>query len=173
LDRNSQKREIEKLFKENYSRLYYYALNMIRDPENAKDMVSDAFHYVWEHYDGKVDPSLSVIALLHVRVKNSCIDYIRHQDVLKRYEEYILNDATRMNENDYYSEREERMAKVMDSIEKLPPQTKNVFKMCFLDGKKYKEVSAEMSISVNTIKTHIMKALRLLRDEFDNEDEFL
>lgn len=168
LNRINQKKEIETLFKEHYSKLYYYALNIIHDPENAKDIVSDAFHYIWEHYDDKVNDSLSILALLYTRIKNNCIDHIRHLDVIKRHEESILNDTsdtdTPLTKDDYI-EREERITQLTSAIENLPQQTKIVFKKCFLEGKKYKEVSEEMNISVNTIKTHIMKALKILRSE--------
>ena len=41
-------REFATFFKENYSRLYYYALHFIPDPEVCKDIVSDSFHFMWE-----------------------------------------------------------------------------------------------------------------------------
>jgi RNA polymerase sigma-70 factor (family 1) len=159
-----EKKEFERLFKDNYNRLYYYALNIIHSSENAKDIVSDAFHYLWEHYE-EVDESLSVLSLLYTSVRNRCVDHLRHLDVRDRYGEYIMNEAIRWTENEY-DEYDEQMVRVINSIEKLPPQTKAVFKKCFLEGKKYAEVSKEMSISINTVKTHIMKALKLLRYEF-------
>jgi len=164
LKRFRNKKEFEQLFKDNYSKLYYYALNIIHNPENARDIVSDAFRYLWEHYED-VNDSLSVVALLYTLVRNSCIDQIRHQDVQERYEQYVQNETLSWTEYEY-QERDERLMQVISSIEKLPLQTKIVFKKCFLDGKKYKEVSEEMNISTNTVKTHIMKALRLLRGEF-------
>ncbi len=162
------KKEFELLFKENYNKLYYYALNMIHNSENSRDIVSDAFRYLWEHYED-VNDSLSVVALLYTLVRNSCIDQIRHQDVQERYEQYVQNESIPWTEHEY-QERDERLTQVINSIDKLPLQTKIVFKKCFLEGKKYKEVSEEMNISTNTVKTHIMKALRLLRGEFGNDE---
>lgn len=160
------KKEFELLFKDNYNKLFYFALNIIHNSENARDIVSDAFRYLWEHYE-EMDNSLSVVALLYTLVKNSCIDQIRHQDVQERYEQYVQNEMISWTEHEY-QERDERMSQIINSIENLPLQTKIVFKKCFLDGKKYKEVSEEMNISINTVKTHIMKALKLLRGELGN-----
>jgi RNA polymerase sigma-70 factor (ECF subfamily) len=165
----THKKDIERLFRENYNRLYFFAFSIIHDAESAKDIVSDAFHQAWENHREKVSNSQLMVPFLHVCVKNSCLDYLRRQHVSQRYEEYILGNPNEMEDQDL-SEREERMTRVLKSIEELPPQTKNVFKRCFLDGKKYKEVSDEMNISVNTIKTHIIKALKSLRGEFSQEE---
>ena len=65
------------------------------------------------------------------------------------------------------------MERLCDSIERLPEQMKVVFKKCFLDGRKYQEAADELDISVNTVKTHVRKALRMLRCEFSAEQLIL
>ena len=42
-----KKRYLEQLFRENYTRLYYYALSFLNDSELARDVVSNAFEAVW------------------------------------------------------------------------------------------------------------------------------
>ena len=41
--------------------------------------------------------------------------------------------------------------------------------MSCLDGKKYKEIAEELGISVNTVKSHIMKAYRDIRARVGGE----
>ena len=53
----------------------------------------------------------------------------------------------------------------MSAINQLPPQTRKVFEACFLHGKKYKEVAEEMDITINTVKTHISRALSFIRSK--------
>ena len=40
---------------------------------------------------------------------------------------------------------------------------------CVVEGKKYKEVAEELDITVNTVKTHITRALKFLRDELQED----
>lgn len=156
--------EFEKLFKNNYSPLYFYVLNIIKDKEDAKDIVSNIFEYVWNNNEILKTPE-SIPSLLYTVAKTRCIDYIRHQNAINRHYEYILfENGTERDQND--TEREEQLDKIITTIENLPNQTKLVVRKCFLEGKKYKEVAEEMGISVNTVKTHVMKAFRILRDEF-------
>lgn len=159
--------EFEKLFKDNYSSLYFYVFNIIKNKEDAKDIVSNIFEYVLNNNEILKTPQSSV-SLLYTVAKTRCIDYIRHQNAINRYQEYILFEN--ISQKDYNDpEREEQLSRIVTIIEKFPNQTKQVVKKCFLEGKKYKEVAEEMEISVNTVKTHVMKAFRILRSEFGVE----
>ena len=66
-------------------------------------------------------------------------------------------------------EMEERVQHIEKFIEQLTDPTKTILKECYFDNKKYQEVAEEFGISINGIKKHIMKALRLLREEFGSK----
>ena len=48
-------------------------------------------------------------------------------------------------------------------MRELPQQCLKVFLMSSLEEKKYTEIAVELGISVNTVKSHITKAYRLIR----------
>ena len=52
------------------------------------------------------------------------------------------------------------------NVEELTDPTKTILKECYYENKKYQEVADEFGISTNGVKKHIMKALRLIREEF-------
>ena len=156
-------KNFEALFRANYSRLYFYALNLVNDQECAEDIVEDTFSYLWEYYDTIVG-DISPLPLLYSLVRNSCIDHLRHCDVKNRYASNISQNAAHWEENSD-EEHEERISQVMSSINLLPLQTRKVFEACFLHGKKYKEVAEEMGITINTVKTHISRALVFIRNK--------
>jgi len=43
--------------------------------------------------------------------------------------------------------------------------THSILLACYVDGKKYKEVAEMMNISISTVKKHIVKALRIIREK--------
>jgi RNA polymerase sigma-70 factor (ECF subfamily) len=47
-------------------------------------------------------------------------------------------------------------------VELLPPARKNIFKMSRVEGLTYDEIAAQMNISRNVVKDHIVKALLFL-----------
>jgi RNA polymerase sigma factor (sigma-70 family) len=53
------------------------------------------------------------------------------------------------------------------AIEDLPPQRQQVFRLCKLEGKTYREVSELLGISESTISDHIVKGTKFIRAYFD------
>ena len=161
----------ETLFRENYSRLYVYVLNLINDADHAEDIVEDVFAQVWEKFDSMVKEDRPLSPLLYALARNSSIDYLRHCEVKNKYAGSVQLDVeilTGMPEEDE-AEHQDRVDAVMRSIQALPPQARKVFRMCFLDGKKYKEVGDELGISVNTVKTYIIRSLSFIRNAVNSE----
>ncbi len=162
--RENKQAFFEVLFKAYHTRLYFYAFNIINDQASAEDIVEDVFGYIWENYEDMVK-DISPLPLLYSLTKSRCIDYLRHNDVKERFRESMLKSQspasyeTAEENNDHH----QRITQVMQAIKELPPQTRKVFEACFFHGKKYKEVSGEMNISVNTVKTHITRALSFIR----------
>ena len=81
-------KEFERLFAEYYNRMYYRAYHYVNDTEISKDIVSDAFGYVWEHYEAlrKID----TVAVLFQQVRSRSIDFFRHRKVVERYADLYL-----------------------------------------------------------------------------------
>ena len=50
-------------------------------------------------------------------------------------------------------------------ISEMPPVRQRVFRMSRMEYKSHKEIAAELSVSVNTVETHIALALKYLRQE--------
>lgn len=162
--KNNKEKEFEKIFTENYSRLYYYALSYVHDSETCKDIVSDVFESAWEDYDrlsvkGKLAP------YLYSSVGNRCIDYLRRQVIQDRYIEIQLKAA---ETHVFYpnTEMDERLERVARVIERMPSRTRFVLEECFFNNKKYREVAEVLEITTDGVKKHIVKALKMLRNEF-------
>lgn len=153
--------EFERLFKENYSRLFQYAYNYLNDKGASEDIVSDAFEYLWVNY--KCLENENRLSVLFQQVKHRSIDYLRHNEVVKKY---VVGELQAGIEQDEVEERDdERLKHVLRVIDTLSPQTRCVLEECYFHQKKYLEVAEKLGISTNTVKKHIIKALRLLRTE--------
>ena len=147
---------------------YFFALRLINDEETSKDIVNDSFEFAWTKLD-----SIEVVnwkSYLLSYIRNKCVDYIRHQEVKKKYVEFYkeLMWENRHQCTTPYDERIYRIRKVMESFS---PQTKLVFEECYLREKKYKEVADELGISINAVKKHIVKGLKILRESCVNNNQ--
>ncbi|MDE6451492.1 MAG: RNA polymerase sigma-70 factor [Odoribacter sp.] len=165
---DKQKQDIfEALFKGTYNGLFFHAYSFVRDEEEARDIVNDVFERIWKYYH-RLDTTISLKSLLYKMVKSKCIDHLRRQKAKERFD--IFYYRVNGEENEDYSDYEESIQKIMTLIEKMPAQTAVVFRKCFIERKKYKEVGEELNITVNTVRTHISKALRILRGGLSREE---
>lgn len=158
---NSEKpTNFEQFFKDNYKQFYYFSLHLIEDEEYSRDIVSDAFEFVWENKN-KIE---NWKTYTYSYIRNKCIDYIRHQVVKNKYADYYLKITPEFDDytGDTYDVRIEILREV---IKTLPAQTRLVLQECYINRKKYKEVAEDLGISPNTVKKHIVKALKIIRKE--------
>lgn len=153
----------EQLYKENYARLYYYAFRFITDEEVCKDIVNDVFEKAWQNFED-LKPETAT-AYLYVQTRNRCIDYLRHRQVEEQYADFY-RIVTEEDTDAFPDEMEERVQRIEKIIEQLTDPTKTILKECYFDNKKYQEVADKFGISISGVKKHIMKAFRLLREEF-------
>lgn len=153
----------ESLFKAHYQQLFHYALRLVNDPECAADVTNDAFCLFWEKYD-QLDLTKSPLPLLYTFVCGYCVNYLRHKEVEQKHLSNIqLTDWYSGDSLQEIMAHEQKIKEVMEGIEQLPLQTRKVFNECFVKERKYKDVAEELQISVNTVKTHIKRALQHLR----------
>jgi len=156
--------QFEQVFREQYSRLYYYANDFVQDDEAARDIVSDVFTAVWNERSRMKLATLP--AYLMTSVRNQSINYLRKNAGRESFEP---NDAmaTLMADNEEdLSTLNERLDKLQNILNQLPDKTRFVIEECYYHDKKYSEVASEMGISSDGVKKHIVKAFRLLRESF-------
>ncbi len=157
---------LETLFKENYKGLYYHAMSFIKDEDASKDLVNDVFEYFWVNRK-EIDISYSAKSLLYSMVRNRAINYLKHEDVKRKHVDFQIANSTQ--ELEEYENYELLIDKIKQSIKNLPPQGRIVFDMCFVQNYSYKEIAEELDISINTVKTHISKSMKKLREQFPEE----
>ena len=68
-------------------------------------------------------------------------------------------------------EWQEREARIKEILDAMKPPTRDIFIACYVDHKKYAEVATLMAISIDTVKKHIKKALRFIREKRQQYEE--
>ena len=58
-----------------------------------------------------------------------------------------------------------------EELEKLTPRAQDVIRKIYLEGMKYKDVADELGISVATVNSILVRALKKLRQRSDNNDK--
>ena len=135
------------------------ARRIVEDEDVAKDLVQEIFIRLWEKRKTYDFQEMTDI-FLYVSVRNKCFDYLRSRKKLPLQQELKAAD------NEYFFRdiliEEETYRIIMEAIDALPVQSGRVIKLS-LGGKQNKEISENLGISVNTVKSLKYKAMDTLR----------
>ena len=162
-------KEFDQIFRQYYQELYFFAMQMLHDPEDSKDVVSDAFEEVWSHFSSVKKETVRYF--LYRIVRNRCIDTLRHKKIQMQHAELMLQVTRPYDESMDTLEWQERETRVKEILDALKPPTRDIFIACYVDHKKYAEVATLMAISIDTVKKHIKKALRFIREKRQQYEE--
>lgn len=155
----------ELLFKKFYKPLVAKAYHILEDEMEAEDLVQNLFVTLWQKLP-ELNIRTSIRAYLFGAVHNQCMMHLRSSKVAdKRLDAYanILQVESQ-------STVEVEMPMILQSdleliFNELPLQRQRVFRMVYLEEKKYKQAAQEMGLSVNSVKTHLKLALKSIKDK--------
>lgn len=156
-------REWSELFDLHFNHLVLYVNNYIGSVAVSEDIIQDLFIKLWQKRNSvTITPSF-----LFVCARNSALTYLRlnkrkfipPDDIVLRE----VSDSFMVDEEIAYIDR---LEEVRTAITKLSPQCREVLKKIYFENKKYAEVAEEMNLSLNTIKSHIYLAIKVLRGNF-------
>ena len=151
------------LFRSYHRLLCAYCMRYLVSREDAEDIVQAVFISLWQNWRGRKF-SGSLEAYLFGAVNKAALKTMREAG--KRYFEDIeISCESFLDEVlGETAERQERIrAELHIAIGQLPKHPRRVITDIIFNGKSYKTVAAEMNISVNTVKTHYIRALQKLR----------
>lgn len=163
--KKGDKQAFELLFHKYYAVLCALAEKILRSIEPAKDIVQEVFLKLWTERE-QIQIETSVKAFLFQWVKNKCLNYLRHLEVINLHQHESLKTSS-IEYEDVDDPEEELLATIYASIQMLSPQCQRVFKLSRFEGLKHKEIAEKLGISVKTVKIHIGKALSQIRQSVE------
>ena len=161
--KSGEHKAYERLFKDFYAPLCRYAHGILRDADEAEDMVQKTFCKLWDQRDN-IEIHTSIKSYLYRIVHNDCMNKIKQQSIRSEHNEHYAYEKDTLSDSVestvLMNELEHRIEAVINN---MPPRCREVFKMSRYRQLSYAEIARELDITTNTVQTQIVKALRLLR----------
>jgi RNA polymerase sigma-70 factor (ECF subfamily) len=159
--------DFDSVFRKYHHRLYLFTLKFIENESDALDIVQNVFLSVWENEKYGVDEKM-VQSYLFSAVKNSCLNFIKHRKVIRKYEQNVVNELKEMEAYHFQSGEKsliekESLKQLDDAINSLSDIYKEVIVLSRYEGLKNNEIAKQLNISVRTVETRIFRALILLK----------
>jgi RNA polymerase sigma-70 factor (family 1) len=157
-----EQQAFKQLFVQFYKPMCVAARLYTSESVEAEDIVQQVFIKFWEekHYK-KVNSSYK--HFLHISVRNACFNHTGRLKTRQKRENNVEQEALVEQAIDFLLQREE--LKVFETAyDELPPQSRKVFELVYFADQPYKAAAQKLNISVNTVKTHLKNALRILRN---------
>lgn len=154
--------DVQALFDKYYVPLCHYAQKFVHDYWLAEDVVQEVFIKIWED-KGRIGTIRSAKSWLYIAVKNKCLDRLRSENTRLGHTKTFLE-----GKDDFIDsiaiEYEEFSHHLSECIGSLPPRCKDVFTHSRFQDMKQEGIALQMGISLKTVKAHMGKALKLIRE---------
>lgn len=151
-------------------KVYRLAFKFLKDKELSEEIVQETFISLWLNKE-KLDAEGNLWVYLFVIAKRLSLNSLRQlcksTDLTEKLLSYISEEQNSTEEEVFVRDLERYAEKI---IEKLPRQQKLVFKLSRIDGLSYKEIAEQHNISPNTVKNHMVEALKTLRTHLSAVD---
>lgn len=162
----------EELFKRNYHALCNYCQGIVTEHDKAEDIVQDVFVYLWNNRSS-IDIKVSLKHYLYSSVRHGALKVLKRQLMEQQHSPLLTEFIENLQHSEYSEEEVVEIEQMKKALASLPKQCRNVFLMSCVDEKPYKQIAEELNISINTVKTHITKAYRIIRGNFQNVNQIL
>jgi RNA polymerase sigma-70 factor (family 1) len=152
-------------FGQYHGKLFGYIQRLVHNHHVAEELLLDVFLKLWQGRDA-LPEIRNVDRFLFKVAYNKSIDFLRaardnqHLSDLAWQQLQVPageDPSTKMIREEY-----ERLLR--DAIGLLPAQRQKVYKMHMEEGKAYKQIADELSISPNTVNMHMYEARRFIRE---------
>ncbi|RDC55919.1 RNA polymerase sigma-70 factor [Pedobacter chinensis] len=152
------------LYYQNVQKLKYYIQRTAQSPHLAEDIVHDTFVKLWESRK-EIDASKPFKPYLFTIAKRTLLNVLKRA----KHEVSILAEIRKYAQATEYTtdlkiEYNESNTLIVEALNSLTGQPKEVFIRCRIQGLTYKQAAGELGITESTVNKHMNKALTLIRE---------
>ncbi len=146
------------------NKLLRFALQILQDEEEAKDVLQDVFLKLWEKRNdlNKIE---NLEAFTMRMVRNRCLDVIRSRKTISMELIKKKNLPEEDNSGSNLLEDLDTLYLVKQIICSLPELQRTIIHLRDIEQLEYEEISKATDLNVNSIRVNLSRARKKVRDE--------
>lgn len=144
--------------------VFTYSRSLLKSSTYADEIVQEVFIKVWLKRE-TLDASLSFKAYLITITKNMTLNFLKKAASDRKLREEVFYGKQDSYDPVYEELKEKDLEAIKQkALDLLPPRRRLIFEMARNQGMSYEDISRELGISINTVKSQMRKALETLRN---------
>ena len=140
-------------------RLYRYCFRIVRDEDEAADVVQETFIQVYGSL-ARFDTARPFSTWLFVIATRKAIDHVRRRHDVRLDEAELERIAGNLPDADILA----RHAELLEAINQLPRNEQEVVKMHYLDGRSYADIASQLGRPEGSVKGWLSRARKRLQE---------
>lgn len=168
--RNGSEQAFQSIYQQYHQAVYRFAYAFLKNDELSKEVTQEAFLSLWIHRQD-LSETLPLYPYLFNKTRRLTIDAFRRITTASRMQQELITvQETLSNETEdtvLWNDLQQITAEILKS---LPKQQQIVFKLSRMEGLSYEEIAKELHISKNTVKYHLVCALKSIKSQLTRYD---
>lgn len=150
------------------AKLYSYAYRFVKDRELAAEIVQETMLTLWEKRS-ELDEQYPIGSILYTITKRLSLNALRKiANSRVAIEQFWLRIEWESNSTEDALAVSEMKSCLDEALEKLPSQQQAIFRLSRYEGYSHAEIASKLNISKNTVKNHLVIALKRLKAQFQH-----
>lgn len=153
----------EEMFHYYYASLCYFAGKMLHNDDEAEDVVQSVLVGFYESKPSFQNET-ALRTYLYRAVNNRCLNVLEKRKRNIPVTDSQQDDAPQIETAYFYQFEARVLDEIFRAIETLPDKCRRIFEMSYIERRSLREISLELKVSENTVKTQRLRAKQLLRE---------
>lgn len=152
------------IFHQYKSALFDYGMKITKSHTAAEELVQECFVKLWLGRQNL--PAIdNPVGYLHMMARNAGIDYLRRLSLDASLQKKVWAGISESDNPTLQKVQVSETQRLIDeAVAQLPPQQREVFLLSRYEGLNYEQIGEQLGIAGNTVKNHLVKALKFIRE---------
>ncbi|HWW42400.1 RNA polymerase sigma-70 factor [Pedobacter sp.] len=156
-----------------WSVMYAHVYKMLRDREEAKDVIQEIFSKLWLKA-AEIRSNQNLAGFLYVAARNRVLNLMEQNRVRNDYVKSIASFISEIDPSAIDHVDEKKLTQIIEQeILNLPPKMREIFEMSRKENLSHKEIAEKLNISDQTVKKQVQNALKIIRPKISNLSVFI
>lgn len=161
---HDDERALKFIYDEYSLQVFNFSFLLLKDTGWSEDVVQEVFVKLWNNRS-KLDPSGRLLTYLFVLTKRASLNKLRDIKSFTPSFDHLWNNISSLSDCSHEKLVAKELSDYLDQVlSKLPKRQREVFKLSRFEGFTHQQIAEELNISPNTVKNHMIQALKTIRN---------